>query len=205
MNFDSRSMNFGEMLDALTQSLIGAMLEEAQEFLVAKVAMLFPDENVDQSYVDRLACAVYMLMISTPYFMMRIVGGPIMLAQMMLKYQSDEKLSPQSLTEKIRHGFADISPTMTKAVTEEIMLLTARLCLNDWLKQDSLPDEDTMKSDMHFYFQAMMDRNADIDRTAAKLEGQQRVLAMTPAEQAEIPPDVLQRILSWKPEDDLAE
>jgi hypothetical protein len=202
MNFDPSSMNFSQMMDTITQFVIGAMLEEVKETLVAEVAALFPDQNVDQEYVDRLACAVYTLMIGVPYLMVQIVGGPIELAHMMLKFNRSDNLSLAALTEKIRHGFADVSPIMSQAITEEIMLLTSQLCLNDWLKHDSFPDEATLKSNMHFYFQAVLERNADIDKMAVKLEGQQRVLAMSPEEQAELPPDILQRILAWKPEDE---
>lgn len=188
----------GGMIDILGKGMIKAMLADIDENMTRKMRNSMPAEyrdQVDDDYVNRFACAVYYASIAFPYELLQEGFGVINVGWNLMR-DIPEKVSPAAMVELFKDGFSDLSPTMAAAVTEEVIIQTAKLLLNDWA-DNGQPDAETMKMDTHFYFNEVIGLYSSVDDEAVRREGAEHILAMTPEQLANYPADMFDVVREW--------
>ena len=193
-------------INIVAKVFITVMLADIRHNLLGKIRRAAPDEfagQIDQAYVDRLACAVYYCAISAPYQHMVETAGSVVNFAWNLMLQHPEDCSPELLYKTMQDGFSKISPAMAAACTMEVLQQTALLLLNDWHDHDGSPtDAETLHFDIHFYFDESLHMLSSPDDEAIKREGQAYITNMPPEDLADYDPALIEQVRAWKPEGD---
>lgn len=171
------------MVEALQKSVGAATNEETQV--------------IDEDYATRMACAVYYVAITLPYAIAVKLGGPINVAWNLMHNEPD-RCSPTSMLKLFTEGFGAISPTMATAVTEDVIVKTAKLLLWDWMTNGE-PNEENYGTDSHFYFHEVISLESSPNAEAIREEGYQHIMSMSPEELADYDPELIEMVQQWKP------
>lgn len=187
------------------------ILDKATTELPAMLIERFPDRAQDftADYVTRYAIAIFTLVITQPPHMLALLATASAVAPMvgqqfslfvvamdaLTKYP--ERCEPAFWAEKFKSGFAGSSPTLSHAITDQIIIDTARLCLYDWLSQDELAFED-LDMDTHFYLDmAMLVHDVKPDMNALD---QEMETFLREGDTADIPPELIERLKTARAE-----
>lgn len=193
------SMNF---MSLISKAMIMAMLDDLGknmvEALQKSVGNATNEETqiIDEDYATRMACAVYYVAITLPYAIAVKLGGPINVAWNLM-HDDPERCSPASMLKLFMEGFGAISPTMAAAVTEDVIVKTAKLLLWDWMTNGE-PNEENYNSNSHFYFHEVVQLESPPNAEAIREEGYQHVMNMPPEELADYDPELIEMVRQWK-------
>lgn len=157
------NMSEDDAIQFMTWLMIDAKLahmQQPQGALKIAQALDMPVSAVTPEYIDRLACgAMALSMGAVPFALMKLMGGPVRLASLMLtREEGREKMSPSSLTQKLTEGMAELTPSAAKLITEAVVINAARICLLDWLEAGENLTQEEMKMDSQLYFALLMER-----------------------------------------------
>lgn len=194
------SMNF---MSLISKAMIMAMLDDLGKNMVEafqkniNAATDKETQVIDEDYATRLACAVYYVAISMQYALAVNLGGPINVAWNLM-HDDPERCSPASMLKLFMEGFGAISPTMAAAVTEDVIVKTAKLLLWDWMINGE-PNEENYGTDTHFYFHEVIQLGSPPDTESVLKEGYQHIMSMSPEELADYDPELVQMVREWKP------
>lgn len=192
----------GGIGDLLTALMITTMLKDIAENMVKALQQAIGDQGmedqpIDEDYVNRLGAALYYVCITVPYQIMRDeLGGPINTAWNML-HDASGSATPAAVTELIREGFRELSPTMAAAVTEDIVVKVGKLMLWDWMNGGEPKTEDVFDYDRQFYFHELIRMEASPDEDAIRNEGYKHLMNMSEDERAGLDPELFEIAQKW--------
>lgn len=193
-----------DILNLFSKMMVVHMYEDLQENMVKALQVSIgaatdqETQPINEDYATRFACALYYIAISMPYAIAIRLGGPINVAWNLM-HDDPERCSPAVMLKFFQEGFGAISPTMATAVTETVIVKTAKLLLWDWMTNGE-PNEENYGTDSHFYFHEVISLESSPNAEAVREEGYQHVMNMSPEELADYDPELVQMVREWKPE-----
>lgn len=198
-SYDPIPQLFELMARMTTRITVVSQLADIAENMTRKMRASMPPEyrdQVDDDYVTRFACAVYYAAISVSDAGLQEAQGVINAGWNFMS-QMPDKCSPVAMVKMFQEGFGELSPTMAAAITEDIIIKTAKLLLSDWAENGE-PDAETLKYDTHFYFHEMLQLSSNVDSETMRREGANHILNLPPEALAKFDPAMIQTVRDWK-------
>lgn len=184
--FDNAN-GMGDMIDRMWQMYIELRQKELKT-LPERVRAYFDlaEAYVTPEFVEGLAVAAYMTVVSAPTLLLSIV--PLLHVARDLMIKKPGHFTVDHLHSLMQKGFAAFSPLMAQATTPEVVRLAVRLSLNDWLDTDSTSGE-ALESDAHMYLRMAMDiLKTQPDKEAMKAEAERVVPSISDEDAARLSP-----------------
>lgn len=167
MNRKSDEQFYREMSTQFGNHALESMPTQLPALLITHFPGMAAQFTAD--FIVRYAIAIFTLVTVTPTHLLlmlgmvaeisTLLGEPENLFTVALKAlrEHPERCEPSYLLNKMKDGFEQQAPTIANALTEQVVIDMAKLCLLDWLEVGDNLDYTQIENDTHFYMDMAMD------------------------------------------------
>lgn len=191
-----------DKMNQVFQTMIGFILAAALDTKTLiestrHVLQGFP-VDVDEDFVNRFSVALYVCASMLTLEDMRTSMGLVNTAFHILQ-KSPENVSLERFTEKTLSKEQKISPSMTKAVTPDVIQLAGRMYWVDLIRHGEPQSTDQMRNELHIYFEAAAKHYGLYpDPAVVAVETRQFMEAASAADLESFPPEFIELMKNFE-------